>query len=99
MLGASEAVPLGTEFVADAVDGDYVRGVAGVGFELFAEVPDVGVYGAGGDLFGPDLLQDLVAGDGLVFGLDEEFQYLELGGGELDLGRDCFVGGFAASSQ
>jgi hypothetical protein len=79
--------PIGVEAVTDVADGlDHV-GLAGVGFEFFAEGEYVGVYGAGVvDAVGPGSIEDVESTEGSACGSDEDVEEAEFLGGEFDVG-------------
>ena len=76
------------EAVAGAVDGLDETGLAGVGFELGAQVADVDPDGFDVvvGLVAPDLLEDQGGGDGLAVALEQAMEKLELRVREADGG-------------
>src|SRR3989338_10156266 len=54
------------KFVPNPVNGNNVLGVAGVAFQLLAQIPNMGIHGAGGHLAAPDVSQNGMPADRLA---------------------------------
>src|SRR6185369_4115702 len=83
----SFALGSGHELIAEAVDREDVARLAALGLDLLAQLDDEVVDGAVGRvrLEPPNLVEDLVAGDGLAALLPEHAQELDLVEAQLNL--------------
>ena len=73
------------EFVPYPVHRNDVLRIFRIILELFADVPDMGIHRAGGDVVAPDISQDRVTAHRVAFIGEKKFQDLVFRGREFDL--------------